>query len=454
MLPHSYYGYHSPSVHSYWTRRKWFTLTVFLLLFWVVIYLFTHAPAQFTGYKYSRFSAKQVQHISNILANNEAVIPKAIKSSSESSQPGAARTALADSDRIYLHSSAAHVKVKCDTCTVSKAMDYINGEFGDRIDEQQLYSIREYMLSFGPYESGTYLATTDIKVKSFFWLTGPLLYIEAIFWALMGVLCNVLFTIGADIRAYPGRRNSKYYTSKIPYDIAKFLYAPFCTIVLLLCYNYIKHRNIVEVNASEGVIVFAFIAGLFSSKMMGALEKIKDAIIPEYRYSYKPYQQTQRSRPIPLRTERRETAIRQPFGYGHSIKEKRIEVLSAGTAQTLIDTDTPDTQIIKEIQVELKLDSGGLFEDERTEILNAGFNDAAVTLHNVNGKDIIPFIKSPEAAFFIIEDVKPGIYIIRATLTQQLNDRYIMNLFGEKTIFITHENSKIELPIKKYEAFD
>ena len=52
---------------------------------------------------------------------------------------------------------------------------------------------------------------------------------------------------------------------------------------------------------------------------------------------------------------------------------------------------------------------------------------------------------------FIAEGVKPGIYITRATLSQRLRDEQIINLFGEKTAYITEDKPGLELYMKKYE---
>ena len=113
-----------------------------------------------------------------------------------------------------------------------------------------------------------------------------------------------------------------------------------------------------------------------------------------------------------------------------------------------------EPEAIPEVMVLLNLDVSGLYEEERNEIIGIGFANAVVTLHNVNGRDVVTAKKSDDryTASFIAANVKPGIYITRCTLTQKLSDDYIVNLFGEKTAYITNENKNLELYIKKYEA--
>ncbi len=455
-MPNSYYGYSMPSERGYWTRRKWFTLMVFIFLFWCVVYLFTHIPNEFAGYKYTKFSTEQVTQITKILVNNEVNVPSAQTLNDTAINKDSSAIPHDSVAASMQATTIAPAKIKCDSCGVNNAMIYLRGEFGDRIEERQLYAIREYMSRFGPFETGNYLAGYKLKTRNFFWLVGPSLYLETIFWTIIGVLCSIIFTIGQDMKNYPGKRNSKYYVSQIPYDIAKFFYAPFFTIVILLCYNYIKHRNIIEVNTSEGMIVFAFITGLFSGRLMGSLQRIKDAIVPEYRYSYKSYGTVKgyESKYSSLKEAKQPEPIST---IGNTLKEKtaNAEIPFAETYSGNTEEDIYQiTENIKEIIVDLKLDARSLFEDEKTEIQNGGFKDAAVTLHNVNGKDIMHFKRLHDANMFSLANIKPGIYILRATLTQQLSDRYLMNLFGEKTVFLTHENSKVELYIKKYEALD
>ena len=431
---------------SYWTRPRWFILVVFLLVFWVAAYLLLHFPGN-TGYKYTEFSAVQVQQITNILSKKE----QGVSTDETIKAPDPALNAIA------AHGDLASTKVICDSCGIGRAMAFIRGEYGDKIEERQLSSIREYMKVSSPYETGMFLATKKIKIKNYFWLTGTPVYMELIFWTITAVLCSILFSIGADIKDDPGSRYSKYYSSVIPYDVAKIFYAPFFSVVALLCYIFIKHRNIADVGTNEGIVVFAFATGLFSGRIMGVIVKIKDTIVPGRKTVYKPYQGLASGayQKAALSSHENTRYELKPSNRDKRRSSKKQTTQQLPLVDTLqaIETETiANAADIENVSVELKLDNRGLFEDEKVQIINSGFRDAVVTIHNVNGKEIMPLMRTATASFFDIKNVVPGIYILRATLTQRLNDEYVMNLFGEKTVFITHENNKLELYIKKYEA--
>jgi hypothetical protein len=327
-------------------------------------------------------------------------------------------------------------------------MLYIRGEFEDKIKPAQLEIIKDYISSFSAQEVGSFLVNLRLKVRSYFWLTGPSVYLEIIFWSIIGVICSILFGVGSAARVAPDNSVYHFSASQVPYDIAKLFYAPFFTIVLVLGYNYIKHRNVIEVNTNEGMIAFSFVAGLFAGRLMALIERVKDILLPETvanpRYAAttaKTTVKTKEKKPLETATE-----------------EKRDELITETETEDYNFTQTSSFEAasVNEVVIELKLDINGLFEEEKSEILEAGFDNAVVTLHSVNGRDVIRARKTGDKTvpLFLASNMEAGIYIVRATLTQKLSDDYIINLFGEKTAYITRDNKEVELYIKKYEAID
>jgi hypothetical protein len=424
---------------SFWTIRKWFAFLALFLVFWIGFYLYTHYIRN--GYQYYRFTTQQIQQLSTILYQGNTA-------------PGAMAAPVTDTtikqlisargDTLYdtiVHtrvqaSTASGLSICNDSCRINKAMLYIRSEFDNKLKDDQLNIIRDYLGAFSSQEVLSFLAQYRLHVKCYFWMTGATVYFEIVYWVVIGVICSCIFALGNMSRQGKRRLDS----SDIAYDIAKLFYAPCSAIILLLSYNFIKHRSVIEVNTNEGVIVFAFLAGLFAGRVMGLLERFKDVLIPE-NFSLQPGG----------------TGIAAPPAVAEP-----VETRSAAMPGKRIVTEEKqhhayeEPEIIKEVNVDLKLDASGLFEEEKAEILEIGFANAVVTLHNVNGKDIITARRVEEdgAYLFVAHDVKPGIYITRATLTQKLSDDYIINLFGEKTAYITDENNGVELYIKKYEAID
>lgn len=59
-------------------------------------------------------------------------------------------------------------------------------------------------------------------------------------------------------------------------------YAPACTIVLVLGYQYLtdSNDNMIDISVNNGLIVFAFVSGFFSGRVMRFLDRLKELILP------------------------------------------------------------------------------------------------------------------------------------------------------------------------------
>lgn len=445
---------------GFWTNRKWFTFVALFLLAWIGLYLFAHLEKVHGGYQYTRFTTPQIQQINRILYENNqnnTVDNKAENATAVVEYDTVSNDSIIEVSRPVAAKQIAPANICDDSCHISKAMIYIRSEFDNKINEDQLSVIRQYISSFGSQEVGLFLAEIKVKIKSYFWLTGPFVYLEVVFWVIIGVACSILFAIGNSSRE---KGTTVAFSDKdIPYQIAKLFYAPCCTIILVLSYNYIKHRNVIEVNTNEGMIVFSFISGLFSGRLMSLLERFKDVLLPEH---------TVTAPATPLNSNLQYNgigAIAAPAPQMPSPKAittfKSISEEEQEDSRHEEEGDDEDTvpttqEDIKQVAVELKLDVGGLFEEEKEELLATGFSTAVVTLHNVNGKEILTlkYADGNSRDTFVVDNVKPGIYIARSTMTRKLSDNYVINLFGERTAYFTHENNDIELYIKRYEAID
>jgi hypothetical protein len=430
----------------------------------VGIYLLLHSPFGYTGYEYTQLSAAQVQQTGLILRHNETADmqnPEPVAAPRIDTPFTITDSTLIDTYEIKAEAPAPvkreeKSKAKCDSCATGKALLFLRTELGDKIDEADMLGLQHTMRSLSPDEMARYLADKPIKVKAYFWFCGPVMYLEALFWTIIGALCSIMFAIAVDIRNYPGKRNAKYYTSKIPYDVAKLFYAPFITVVIMLAYNFIRFRNISEVNTTQGMLVLSFLTGLFAGRIMGAAENIKEVLFPDRRQHYKDYDDNKyyeaRSLPTP--------DAKYDDLNTHSYRDEPVAKVPAPKAEVAADIkNVPDEkrntpEKIRWVGVFLNLDAEGLFEDEQAAILDSGLDKAMVTLHQVNGKEIYPLLCEEDGHEYGMAHVNPGIYIVRATLSIMINNNYMMNLFGEKTIFITSDNNRIELYIRKYEALD
>ncbi len=432
--------------NEYWTVGKWFSLLIMVLLAWFGIYIISHAQSGIPGYEYTHFTTAEVRQINRILTTESVSAPV-----QRTIQPAT----LIDTDASIAIPAEVNEGVPsiqttgCDiNCRTDKALAYIVSEYDNNIAPAQLQSIRQYISTYSLQEMGVFLADYKLKVRSYFWLSGPMLYAEIIFWVVAGVLCSLIFSVGLSFRH---TQQTGYENKDILYQVAKIFYAPFITLILVLAYNYFKENTTLSANLGQGVLVFGFIAGLYSGRFMNFLNNLKHLVLPgsdgTYIAAMTPAMAMPQQMPVAPIMPVEVATGHQTAGETH--EEEALAVDINGNLKP-----KPSEDGLIDVEVEIKLDGSTMFDDEKDQLLRKGFNKAIVTLHNVNGRDIIPARKSGDGSIFIASGVKPGIYIVRATLSQRMNDDQIINLFGERTSYITVDKPGLELYMRKYELAD
>lgn len=475
----------------YLSSQRWFGLLVLLLLVWTSIYLVSHSKLGLQGYEYTRFTKSDIRQMNNILATGGPKATPAFAKSLKKLVPNENDGFLdvididSTSDNNPYNTEFGNIHAiteDCDLiCRTEKVLTYIRSQYGTDVEDKELNAIARYIQSFNTQETGIFLADYKLKVRSFFWLTGAKVYGEVIFWVIFGVLCSLLFYAGNMSR----RRNKDGFTLKeIIFQLAKLFYAPLSAVVLILAYSYFSNSVTLNIDASEGFIVFAFIIGVYSGSFMGLLDNFRRLIFPGNDDKEEEERVVPQYVPVPLTypeylKQQLQMQPTEPSPEEAPAKEETKEDKDADTTapeqaeETSATEQKPKEQPdgngkhkpkdsiingdheIEEVDIDLKLDLSGLFEEEKSELLRLGFSKAIVTLHNVNGKDIIPAKKlNEDTTTFVAYGVRPGIYIARATLSQRLKDEHIINLFGEKTAYVTEDKPGLELYVKKYEAID
>ena len=463
-----------------WPAQWWFALFCVGLVAWTALYLFCHSKMGISGYEHSRFTAADIRHVNSILVSTDNQSSyNSTRQTITNTNDGFLDTYPTDSteqtsyiadypetNRFSNLSAAEDSKER-----IRIAMIYIRSQYGSEVDPAQLENIEQYIGTFTPRETGIFLADYRLNLKSYFWLTGNMVYAEVVFWVIFGVLCSLLFFTGNAIRKGEG-----WGRHDLLYQSARLFYAPFSAIILVLAYSYLKGGATLHVEAGEGIIVMAFLLGMYSGAFMELLDRIRVSIFnintanntsagqqpaytPPNGYTHLPPQPVQQTPPW------QEPVFPQQHSMPYEDDDEAEMVVQHTTDTVIQQKPLPqvkekrktlnDDNEITEVDIDLKLDFSGLFDEERTQLQRLGFSKAIVTLHNVNGKDIIPAKKlTDDMTTFVATDVRPGIYIARATLSQRLKDDQIINLFGEKTAYITEDKPGLELFVKKYEAAD
>ena len=163
---------------------------------------------------------------------------------------------------------------------------YLEDEYDNKLIEQNKNQLDTLMRSMSDEEVYDYLTDKKLLVESAFWLTGTDVYIEAFLWSLLGVLVSLIFYVGtANVNTVKSDENDvsgPFDPSEIPSQVAKMFYAPAVTIVIVLGYHFFTDEtsNMADISVNKGLIVFSFIAGFYSGRLMKFLDRLKDLLLP------------------------------------------------------------------------------------------------------------------------------------------------------------------------------
>ena len=305
---------------SFWdfknySETQWFKTLGRGLLYLVALYFMLHTGfgiSDFFGwtktkldYEYATLSDDQKQQINRIyfdttqedtsaktsIAVKQSAAPKKANLKDSLVRQKETGLAAADSGSADESKSVATTQINkqlisapgSSSFKLNKAIRLISNEFNNKIDPVQLDSIKAYLANATDLEATSYLADARFQVKSYFWLTGPAVYFEIIFWSVFGVISSLLFSlglIGKNSTTIPNNPKTEFDSSEVPYQFAKILYAPICTLVIVLGYNYFNNDNIADISSGKGVIVFAFIGGFYSSRVIALLDRLKEVVLP------------------------------------------------------------------------------------------------------------------------------------------------------------------------------
>ena len=277
--------------------RKWFgTVTIGLILL-ISLYILLHFFINKNGFEFAKLDEKQIQQINKIYFNDSVNINKVKPTEKKvtdtnKTKPTTPIKILTTEDSLRIKDSLSKISVslskKPDSCNCDtlkkyeRALVYLKSEF-QKIDEDQIKGFKEYLQCANPLEATSFLSNLRLRVVSYFWLKGPSAYFEIIFWTLFGVLCNILFSLGIVTRSRtnnPEDPSTYFDSSEIPSQVAKLFYAPLCTLIIVFGYNYFTSQSLADISSSKGVIVFAFVGGFYSERLIAFLDRLKDVLLP------------------------------------------------------------------------------------------------------------------------------------------------------------------------------
>lgn len=328
---------------SIWSGAGWLLTLCVILISVTAIYLLLHRC--YPGTDHRKLDTTQLANIDNILSG------------------------FSNTDTVVL-------KTKADTAQRKKrdqmVFAFLRNEYDNQIDEASLTRMGTLLIGLNAKDVKLYLTSKDITVHDFFWFNGSFTYLEVLFWALVGVLVSLVYYVSlanATNSSSAGDTDTgPFDPSKISEQVAKMFYAPVCALVLVLGYNLINSDNkMTDISIGKGLLLFSFICGFFSGRVMKFIDKLKDLVLP----------------------------------------------LGADTDGSNVATATTT-----DVTVKLQLAAAISQSADGPDIIEGGFNKAVVTLQPAAGGDIITLTAPEEdqGASFTTKQLPFGKYTLKATM--------------------------------------
>lgn len=359
-----------------WSGRSWLLMLCFLLSMVIIGYIVSHNI--WKGKQYVQLDKQQILILNKYLNSDPT------------------KSTSVDSIFFFRQQRDAYL------------IAFLRSEMHQQLDQKEFAQTMDLVSKMNHESVIDFLAEKKFLVHSVFWLTGNKTYAEALLWSLMGVLVSLIYYVSIantkSLHTAGTDDSGSFDPAEISGQVAKMFYAPTCTIVLILGYQYLIDTNnsMIDISVNNGLIVFSFISGFFSGRVMRFLDRLKELVLP--------------------------------FG-------------------TSSQPTTTTTAQFADIEVSLDLSESVSKSEYGASIAEAGFNAAHVSLALKSGGAIIELMNptDDQADTFFGKDIPYGIYILQANLSYQSDEESIVNLSASKEIEIKNLQEKVQLLLEKFE---
>ena len=382
-----------------WSGAGWLLTLCLTLLLVAVIYLLLHSYNK--GSDHKKLDNVQLLNIDNIFAGYKD------SDSLTSKNPSVTKTVL-------------YARAQRD----SALFNFLKSEYNGQVNEDWLKQMNKLLINLNNKDAKTYLNGKEIIVNSFFWFVGPGTYAEVLFWALIGVLTSLIYYVSnangikikqtdeADDGAADTAGTGPFNTAEIPGQVSKLFYAPVCALVLVFGYNMLGDSNtkMTDITMGNGLLLFSFISGFFSGRVMKFLDKLKDLVLPV-------------------------------DSSGNT---------NTNSADTTANPDSNTTnKNVADVTVELQLVPALSSTPEGADIVDLGFNSAVVTLKPETG-ELITLIKpaDDQSSGFTAAQVPLGKYTLQATMASKIGNA-VTNLSASTDIEVSEASKAFQLEMGK-----
>jgi hypothetical protein len=283
-----------PSVFNaaWWKGASWLAFLCVLFVILIVIYLVTHNRDHF-GYEYVSLNTEQQKNFTDLVdIYSDDDSPTSVLLRDTTDVCGTGKTGAKpkyDKAVAIRTQKAGMIEAFLSTTFKGDVRDTSNREKSGNstILADQLREIDPTLRELNNKDVIAFILGKKFKVDSFFWLAGTSMYWETIFWSLFGVFTSLIYYVSlANQLSLKNKGDDDigpFDTSEISAQVAKMFYAPAVTLVFVLGYSFVSGQNkdAVDISVNHGLILFAFVAGFYSGRLMKLLDKLKNSFLPD-----------------------------------------------------------------------------------------------------------------------------------------------------------------------------
>ena len=395
----------------------------------VVILSYFWLHVHYTGTDHKKLDTQQLSTIDNILSENPDPVTVALKPDTSYKAINAQR---AQRDK--------------------RLAAFLQNEFDNQMDLTRWAQLDTVLTGLNNKDAKLYLTNQEIIVKDFFWFTGRSTYLEVLLWALIGVLVSLIYYVSlangqaAKTTDEEDGDIGPFDSSEISGQVAKMFYAPICALVLVLGYSLLNSDNkMTDISMGKGLLLFSFICGFFSGRVMKFIDRLKDLVLPvSSSSSTGATGSTNGTDGADSGTGASGTNGTATEATGTTSDNNIAETANTG------NTVTAETANGTGVTVSLQLAPEVAQSADGPDIVEGGFNTAVVTLQPAAGGSPITLAVPSEdqGANFTAKQVPSGKYTLQASMAYK-NTTTVINLSASEAVEVSGASNSFELQLDK-----
>ncbi len=415
-----------------WTGAGWLLALCLILISVTIIYFLLHNKYKGTDHK--KLDSIQLANLDNIFAG----------------YPDITTTANSKGDSVKIQREKRNKLI----------FVFLKTEYNNQVDSTCLKDLDQLLLGLNNKDAKLYLTGKEIIVKDFFWFTGELTYLEVILWALIGVLVSLIYYVSlANVQALKQAGDADtgpFDTSEISVQVSKMFYAPVCALVLVLGYNMLNSDSkMTDITIGKGLLLFAFICGFFSGRVIKFIDRLKDLVLPisDSTSSSATTNPTNTNNTTATGTDTTETPDT------NTANETAETTPITPPTQALAVIENPEQAVavvpepepattVADVTVSLQLAPAVAQSSDGPDIAEAGFNNAKVMLQPADSDEIITLTPptADEGGSFTTKQLPFGDYTVTVEMAYK-NVTTIINLSANQAITVNEATQTFEVPL-------